>query len=141
MKKNQVCMKWQMVSKLLIFGVLSVVPTIAQSVDCGHVRTQCESALKSGGPDSQCASYMRGLLDANGLWVAAMKDKNQDVLKKFYCAPDDLPANEAAKVYVEWIKCHPDYESRSAANAFILAMREKYHLQMTTLGANADSLA
>jgi hypothetical protein len=41
-------------------------------------------------------------------------------------APDNLQAKNAAKVFVEWIKKHPEYETQSAANAFVLAMREKY---------------
>ena len=116
-----------MISKLVISIVLCALPSLAQSIDGGTARKQCEQALKTGGADSQCAGYMRGLLDANDLWFAAMlKEKHLEVLTKFYCAPDDITARDAAKVYVEWIKHHPEYESQSAANAFVFAMREKY---------------
>jgi len=48
------------------------------------------------------------------------------LVPKSYCAPDNLQAKDAANVFVEWIKKHPEYETQSAANAFVLAMREKY---------------
>jgi|SRR5208337_4058075 len=117
----------KMISKLVIAIVLCALPALAQSIDGGTARKQCEQALKAGGAGSECASYVRGLLDANELWYAAMlKEKHLEVLTKFYCAPDDLQAKDAAKVFVEWIKKHPEYETQSAANAFVLAMREKY---------------
>jgi hypothetical protein len=116
-----------MISKLVILIALCASPALAQAIDGGTVRKQCEQALKNAGAGSECAGYVRGLLDANELWYAAMlKEKHLEVLTKFYCAPDNLQAKDAAKVFVEWIKKHPEYETQSAANAFVLAMREKY---------------
>ena len=114
--------------KLVIAVGMCAVPALAQSADGGTIRQQCENALKTdSGAGSQCSGYMRGLLDANDQWFAAMlKEKHLEVLTKFYCAPDNLQAKDAAKVFVEWIKKHPEYESQSAANAFVFAMRDKY---------------
>jgi hypothetical protein len=114
--------------KLVIAAGMCTVSALAQSADGGTIRQQCENALKTdGGAGSQCSGYMRGLLDANDLWFAALlKEKHLEVLTKFYCAPDNFQVKDAAKVFVEWIKKHPEYESQSAANAFVLAMRDKY---------------
>lgn len=116
------------VGKVVIAVGMCTVSALAQSADGGTIRDQCENALKTdGGSGSQCSGFMRGLLDANDLWFAAMlKEKHIEVLTKFYCAPDTVQAKDEAKVFVEWIKHHPDYESQSAANAFVLAMRDKY---------------
>jgi hypothetical protein len=113
--------------KLLALAVLVTVGAFGQSVKASTVRDACQQALKANGEGTRCGAYISGVMDANRLWYAAMlKEKHLEVLTKFYCAPDDLETKDAAKLFVDWLGRNPKFEEESAANALVLALREKY---------------
>ena len=116
-----------MIVKLLCAVGLCAVPVMAQSISGSTLREQCEQGVKANDAKSSCAAYVRGMLDASRLWYEAMQDeKHFAILSQFYCAPDGMRAKDAAILFLDWIKKNSKYETQPAANAFVLAMREKY---------------
>jgi len=76
---------------------------------------------------ASCSGYVREVLDTDQLWYSAMlKEKHFSVLAHFYCAPTSLQAKDAAKLFVDWLKQNPKHQDDPAANAIVLALREKY---------------
>jgi hypothetical protein len=112
---------------LLAVIFLSALPVCAQNSDAKTVASLCEKALTAGTQSATCSSYIRGVLDANQLWYAAMTNQHHfSVLAQFYCAPNTLRTKDAAKLFVDWLKQNSKHETDSAANAIVLALREKY---------------
>jgi Rap1a immunity proteins len=114
---------WKFILALVLFAT----PAFSQLIKAGTVRDFCQTALQAGGSTTECSGYVKGVLDANSLWYAAMlKEKHLEVLTKFYCAPDDLEAKDAAKLFVDWLGRNPKFEDQPAANVLALALKEKY---------------
>jgi len=108
----------------LIWGAL---PAVAQNSNAKTVGNVCQSALNGGAQLSSCSGYVRGVLDANQLWyTAALKEKHFSLLAQFYCAPETLQTKDAAKLFVDWLKQNPNHDTDPAANAIVLALRDKY---------------
>lgn len=113
--------------KLLTVILLSASPALAQNSNAKTVANLCRNALTTGTHMNSCSGYIRGVLDADELWYAAMtKEQHFSILAHFYCAPSTLSTKEAAKIFVEWLKQNSKHETDSAANALVLALREKY---------------
>ena len=114
---------WKLVAVLL----LSTSPALAQNSNAKTVANLCQKALETGTQVTECSGYVRGVLDANKIWFAAMsKQQHFLLLSMFYCAPDSLEAKDAAKLFVDWLKQNPKHENDLAANAIVIALREKY---------------
>lgn len=112
--------------RLLAILLSSALPALAQS-DAKTVANLCQKALSGGEQPTACSSYVRGVLDANQLWYAAMtKEQHFSLLARFYCAPVTLATKDAAKLFVDWLNLNPAHETDLAANAIDFALREKY---------------
>jgi hypothetical protein len=110
----------------LILFLLSV-PATAQSITANTVRDICKPAPASNAEHLQCSGYVRGVLDTNQLWYAAMvKEKHFGVLTQFYCAPDGLKASDAVALFVDYLAQNSTFGEQPAANVIVLALRNKY---------------
>ena len=116
-------MMWRLIAILL----LGALPAVAQNSSAKTVAALCQSAISGGKDLASCSGYVRGVLDADQLWYSAMlKETHFSVLAQFYCAPASLQTKDAAKLFVDWLKRNPKHENDPAANAIVLALRDKY---------------
>lgn len=113
--------------RLIALFLLGALPAVAQNSSAKTVATLCQSAMHGGTDLASCSGYVRGVLDADQLWYSAMlKEKHFSVLAHFYCAPTSLQTKDAAILFVDWLKQNPKHEDDPAANAIVLALRDKY---------------